>query len=291
MTNQPVLADALLVKLTISLWGAASTDKAVSADVAERYAASSDAGRYTKNLIHPDALKGVRAAATALRDYHKQVTRPYEDGGRRLLPGVLTSEYQSRMLELTSDFHDQVGLFLLIYPEYVEKARDGMLGAMFDENQYPHVNDLGESFRVVTGFEPLPSGAALPMTLRDREALAAGIEKQSREALAESAQALFYRVKNTIAGLGQRLKHYSDKEAAGERTRFMSSMMDELRDLTEILPHLNIEHDPFLDGICTRLKASLAPIDVSELKEDKVQRDKVMREVDAILATFQTVEA
>ena len=264
----PQQSSAILVRLSISQWTGRKADKGVTQEIHLAKHAADQAGKYTKNLIDPKALAGVGAAASKLRKMHNDLTRPWDDGGRRLLPAKFIPEYKEQMMLLSSDFQDAVADFIASYPSLRDNAQ-AWLGDLYDEADYPFPDMMDNYFKVACLYEPIPTGAAVPMSLKDREEMAAQIETQTREVLAESAQALFFRVKNTLEGLKTRLLSYQDKLDAGTKTSFHVSVLDEVKRLAELLPALNIENDPFLNGVAERLAASLAAEDAAALKDSR----------------------
>ena len=282
--NKP--SDAILARLSISQWTGRKADKAVTAELHAQKHASDQAGKYVKNLIDPKALTGINSAANEIRRMHNDLTRPWDDGGRRLLPGLMIPEYKERIMLRTSDFQDEVDKFCLIYPELRDGARE-WLGDLYDETDYPFPEAMPGYFKINSLYEPIPSGSAIPMTLRDREEMAQKIEAQSREIMAESAQALFFRVKNTVLGLQSRLMAYQDKLDSGSKTSFHKSVLDEVRNVAALLPALNIENDPFLNGVAERLQASLAAEEASALKDNAPARKAAIEEAGAILRELE----
>lgn len=267
--------NAVLAKLTVGIWAASKADKDISEEVAVMKGATGKAGKYVKNLLDPITLKEVRAASTALRTTHYDLTRPWDDSGRRLLPGNMVEEYSGKIKTLTGEFDDAVKNFINQYPELVEQARLN-LGQMFQPEQYPPAETMDIYFNVQTSYEPIPDGAALPMTMRDREELAKQIGVETSNTMKASATALFHRTVGTIRTLHDRLEHYDEMVAKEERTRFHNSILREIRDLAELLPKLNIEGDAFLYGIAERLKEELRDISPEELKESSAERKRVM---------------
>jgi hypothetical protein len=124
------------------------------------------------------------------------------------------------------------------------------------------------------------------MSLKDRESMALEVEKAARAQLSESAQALFYRTKNSIVALKEKLLSYSAKVSAGERTAFHNCMLDEIKSLVALLPHLNVENDPFLAGIAERLEKGLAAEDLEGLKGSAPARAQAVREADELISAF-----
>ena len=63
--------------------------------------------------------------------------------------------------------------------------------------------------------------------------------------------------------------------------------LDEVKRLAELLPALNIENDPFLNGVAERLAASLAAEDAAALKDSPVARKAAVAEAGAILEELE----
>lgn len=243
--------------------------------------ATGKAGKYVKNLIDPKALKDVRACATAIRLKHYELTRPWDDGGRRLLPSSLLVDYQNAINKLVQEFNSAVNDFQGKYPGYVEQAKTD-LGQMFDGTQYPIAAYIHQCFGAEYNFEPLPMGEALPMTLREKEELKEQIGKDTREALKASAEALFHRTARSIRELNERLVNYDTKLEAGEATKFHGTMLTEVQRLADLLPSLNIEGDPFLAGIAERLKDELSGLTAEDLKTDVALRRRIIDSADGL---------
>ena len=270
---------AVLASVTIKGWGAQQTDEAVGAEVAALKGADLKAGRYVKNLIDPKALRGMKGAAMEIRKAHYEMTRPWDDTGRRLLPGALFDDYMERIRTLISKYEFEVRQFAAEMPRLKEQARID-LGLMFDESAYPDPAVIELTCKADYNFEPLPSGDALPATLRE---LAADVEAQTKTKLQAGHQALFHRTAKAIEELGRKIKHYDEKREAGDSTKLRSSLLNDVRVLAQILPALNVEGDPFLNDMANRMEAKFSSLSVDEIKDSDVQRDKAMAEVEAMM--------
>ena len=283
MTNEPA---AILAKLKISMWVPRLSDRAVTGEIHSMKRAGPKAGQYQKNLIDPKAMTGVVAAQTELRATHHELTRPWEEDGRRLLPMALMPEYETRMASGKILFDEEANKFLEVYPD-LKSSAVLELGDMWREEDYPSPEALARKFGVDYYFEPIPSGAAIPMSAPDREALAARVEKDAQARLAESARGVSIRLRDTLQGVHDRLSSYGDKLDAGERTRFRVNILDEITNLAGLLPALNIEQDMFLNGIAERLSEGLAKERADLLRDDSLKRNAALKEMEAILARME----
>lgn len=281
------MKDAVLVKARVSVWGGQRVDRAVSDEVAHLKMASANAGRYVKNLIDPAAIRGVKTAATMVRATHYDITRPWDDGGRRLCAADMLPEYHTKMDRVIANLDGEADAFISIYPSLVDAARKD-LGNMFDEDEYPKPDDLRSMFGVTTEIEPLPSGAALPMGLKDRERIAADIEAAVKANMKESADAMFHRTVKAVRGVIGRIEDFSAKKANDEPHAMMrDGLLNELIGIATLLPRLNIENDPFLDGISGRLLTELNRLDVVSLRASSTARKKALTALEPIALTME----
>ena len=255
------MTDAMIVSLRIRSWGATRTDREVGEEVARSKNAHDDAGRYVKNLVDKSALKGVRIAVQNLRDRHRSLTRVWDDDGRRLVPLSILPQYQDEIETLKGDFDNAVSEFVKEYEGLQEYARM-TLGEMFNEQDYPSVSQIADRFSVDLDFEPVPDGKHAP----------SGYEEQVNKAVArrmkESNDALFHRIVGTLREVKRKLEAHHEREKDGDkRGRFRLTLIDEVREIYDLLPALNIEDDPFLDGIRERLYSDLS-WDAEELRDE-----------------------
>lgn len=275
------MTDAMIVKLAMRAWSASRTDKAVSEEIASAKGATPDAGRYVKNLVDRTALKNVRAAMHELREHHHRMTRPWDDDGRRLVPLALLPSYEADMGRLTEAFQACVDAFIAEYPGLRDYAAM-TLGEMFDPGDYPTEAEIADRFGVELHFEPMPKGDHAPPGYEDR------VEKAVKARMKESHDELFNRVVNSLTELNRKLIAHDQRiEADDKRGRFRLSVLDDLEGLVEILPSLNIENDPFLNGVHERLVAELKNVTAMGLRDDDGQRKLLIAGVDDLLTQMK----
>lgn len=276
------MSKALIVKLGIRQWGATRTDKEISEEVARQKKADADAGKYVKNLIDRSALKEVRAKAQELRDKHKELTRPWDDDGRRLIPLGLAPQYEYEIDGLRAEFEAAVDQFVQEYPSLKNEAIN-TLGEMFNPADYP--DDIADRFGVTLDYEPVPEAEHAPKGYEK------AVEEAMRRKMKESADQLFHRVVNALSEVNRKLAAHQERiEAGDKRGRFRLSVMEELTALTDLLPALNIEGDPFLDGVAARIRRELAGVDPEQLRDDERTRKETMAEVEAILKEMEKAD-
>src|SRR5262245_19060599 len=162
-----VRESAVLVDVTIGVWGGTRTDPDVVDDVKKAHNATGDVGKFIKNLMvgADSEFKACRSAFIAVRLRHYALTLPWvtdphsaRKTGARLLPHLLFQRYQSEMSELRRIAFQKLDELCAIYPGLVKTAI-GNLNTMADAGQYPSVDQLRAAFRVHFDFTPVPEGA------------------------------------------------------------------------------------------------------------------------------------
>ena len=122
---------ALTITFSVSQWGATAKDKKVTDKALADNHATSDAGKFTKNLLSGDALDPIQKLVGKARTYHREVTLPWKQDGERLLPATLYADYAQTMRGFESSFEALVGEFCSNYEQQVEslpRARGWSLG-------------------------------------------------------------------------------------------------------------------------------------------------------------------
>lgn len=271
--------EAVLANVSVRGWSGQRTDEEITAEIAAAKGADRRAGRYIKNLIDPKALREVKSAGMFMRNLHYDMTRPWDDTGRRLLPGPLVEDYRSRMGAAKQLYDDAVTRLIAAYPALIERAKQD-LGQMFDASAYPTETWLATMFEAGFSFEPIPEGRALPASLRD---LADKVEADTREKLLEGQRALYGRVAKAVAELGRKIKTYDTKREAGEATKLRSSLLEEVRVLAKVLPLLNVEGDEFLNQMAVNIERDLASLDADTIKESAPTRKAAVSRIEAMI--------
>lgn len=278
----PTLNDkAMLVRLKISKWSARKYERAISDEVAAKYNAGGEAGRYNKILMAHESFREIDKVASEARRNFYENTLPWEDAGSRLLPNARYFEYMESDAALRERFDAAVEAFLPVYPEAKEAARE-RLGDLYDPSDYPHPEELRERFSYRSHITPLtdPNDFRIGVGDAERERIAHDIEARFTEATREAANDCWRRLHKVIKSAVNRL---SDKDAV-----FRDSLIGNISDLCAILPSLNISGDPELDRLRAKVETSLAVLNPKDLRTDANARKaaakasaEILREIEA----------
>ena len=254
MTN---LTDkAMLVRVNLSAWSARKHDKGLSDEVNTNHGASDDAGRYNKHLMAKERLKAIQAADGEARTFHYVNTLPWQDDGYRLLPAANYLQYTDHMRKLMDKRESLVRDFVANYPAHVEAERIRLNG-MFRASDYPTQTQIQ-----------------------------ADIKTRTESAIAGAVQDIWTRVYETVSHLSDRLKAYEVTPEGKVKNPFRDSLVENLRDLVDLLPRLNLTGDSALSATCQELKSKLCTYEPDSLRENDRLRAEVAKDADSILAAM-----
>lgn len=236
----------MLVDLTIHRWTATKHDRAVSTEIEQKHSAH-DAGRYNKQLIDKANLQLIDELGNQIRAYHYRLTLPWTDKGARLLPSKLFFEYQQGLNALKQQRQKAVNDFLTKYPDLVNAART-RLNTMFQPQDYPSVEYLRSAFDVEIDIMPVPDAGDFRVDIA-REA-----QDEVREQIAQSLKA---RQERAIKDCWNRVREVVSnvvKQCSNPKGRIHDSLMENIKELGNVLDGLNILDDPLITSVSERLR-------------------------------------
>lgn len=270
--TKPLATHAMLATLNVSQWTARKHDKGVSAEVEAQHQAK-DAGRYNKLLVDKSALEPMDKVANAARQYHYKVTLPWGDNGDRLLPASLFMDYSDTMRQFKAEFETRVADFVRQYPSLVQAARQ-RLGTMYEPKDYPA--NVRDRFDFATSFSPVPTAGDFRVELNAGhvDSIKRDIEQRMNARQTEAVKHCWERVRKVVGNMKERL--------STEKGRFHDSLIENARELVDILPALNLTDDPELHQIAHDIRQILVPPD--RLRADVTLRAETAKAADAILA-------
>lgn len=257
--SSTIQSKAMLANLSISQWTARKYDKSVSEDV-EIANQAKDAGRYNKQLVDKKLLAGIAQIAGQIRDFHYTNTLPWGDNGDRLLPSARYIDYTRELRAKRDAFSTAVSALVHAYPAEVQAART-RLGKMYKPDEYPDASELYARFDVSVSFMPVPDANDFRVDINEQDAakikeqITATVDDRTKVATRE----LWARLEGSTCAVALRL---GDPNAI-----FRDSLIGNLRELTELIPKLNISGDEELARICSSIRQSIL-IDPDRLRAD-----------------------
>jgi len=272
---------AVLIRLSVSQWTARKYDKRVTQEVAETHGVQSGAGRYNKVLIESGEIKKVSKATNAARTFFYANTLPWSDEYRiRPTKGYL--EFIQELGEYKAEFQDRVVEFCGLYSDLQTKARLTLKG-MYNHEDYPSPEKINKKFDFSVSVLPLAGAKDFRIDLSKEQ-----VEHMGKQLERQNAKAIKQAMKIAWTRLYEAVSHMADK-LSGEKTVFRNSLVDNLEELTKVLPVLNITDDPELAKICDEISHTLCGYDPDTLRKDDLARDKTGQAARKITKTIEKV--
>ncbi len=265
--NTNLTSTAMIVNLSISQWTARKYDKNVSKKVEDEYNAH-DAGRYNKILVAKEAIKEIQKVANEARTFHYTNTLPWSENGDRILTAANYFTYTEGLREKHDKFDAVVSKFLSAYPSLKEDAKIRLNG-MFNELDYPNLEDLKYKFNFMVHVEPIPDSGDFRVGLKDSEVekIKEEINDRREELEKKAMRDLWERTYSAV-------KHMVDR-LSNEDAVFRNSLIGNIAELVELLPKLNIGNDKKLMEMTREIENKLLGVDADVLREDKGTRREI----------------
>ncbi|KWU24733.1 DUF3150 domain-containing protein [Burkholderia cenocepacia] len=285
MENKTEIKNAVLVMLSIREWQAKAQDKTAAAQVAkENDVQDSKRARVWKDLLtRCDAVKKYESVRRAARTYHYQNTLTWMHDGPRILTTANYDEYMTQMRQFRAQFDAAVLDFIEQYPQLKHDSKVA-LGRLYDESQYLSHAELMERYSFSWQVMPMPATEgllSLNLKTDDAEQLADQLREEMNESFRNATRKMWADLFEVVEKLVLKLKDESSKVKA--------THIDSVRELTALLPRLNIMGDEHLDIIAKRLNDTLQSVTESKLELDISARRKVAEETQSVFNVIQTL--
>ena len=266
---------AMVVYLNISFWAARKYDQRVSQEIEDKYN-SEDAGRYNKLLIARDSIHNIQRIVSEARNFHYENTLPWLDNGGRLLPAANYFDYVNSIQKFQDEYEKEVENFISVYPQLKNEAKT-RLNSMYDEEDYPDVLTLSTKYSFSTQVSPVPIANDFRVNLNDEEveSIKESIEEQVQESTESAMHDLWTRLFKVVEHMVERLKK--------EDNKFKNSLVNNISELCDLLPKLNITNDPELQSSVTEIKTKLTAYDPQTLRDNEAARSETAVEAQKIL--------
>lgn len=274
MTTMKLEERALLVTLTMGQWSASKADREVSREVTEKKKARADSGTFRKQLISRAALKKIGQVCTAARTSHNTLTLPWNDDGSRIITTETYQHYSKVMRDYRIAMQNAVNEFLDGYDDLVKKARED-LGDLFNKDDYPDKSTISSKFYFDVEPRPIPTGTDFRAKVSNAEAkaIAKDIEQRTNARLEEAMKDIWQRVATVTERMFKKLEDYTPRVGLHDSEGvFRDSLVENIKELAELMPSLNVTNDPAINKVQKDLLDNLCKYDPKDLRTDAKAR-------------------
>lgn len=260
---------ALLVNVNIKQWIGRRTDKKATDTVIKAHKTSEEAGKYTKKLLPGAAeLQEVSAQAMCIRKYFYEQTLPWVADGSRIISAKNHLKFAAEIRKMVGEFERCTKAFESAYPKLQSKAQ-AQLGSLYSAADYPTHAEIKGKFKCDVRYFPVPDVDDFRVKLSEGEKKEF-VEKM-KETEAEAMRSVWERLHNVVQAAAKKL--------GSSDAIFRDSLLENITDLCDMLPALNVSEDPKLDQAREDLKKILSGYSADGLRADKKQRSMASKKL------------
>jgi hypothetical protein len=286
----PLSRKATLVAVVISQWTARRLDRKVTNEVIHQHNAVNDAVRVNKLLIEAKRLEKLNSIVSQARQLHYALTKPWCDEGMRILPNVLHTKFANEFRVLKRDFAAAADEFCQDYPRFVEERKLALNG-LFNAADYPSASEIRSKFKLDTKVFPVPEADDFRSDVLDAdtvEDIRRELVETSDKVLSDAMLDTKTQIVKVVKHMSERLTEYDNKQK-GDRTAFKNSLVENVRELAELLPAFNFDNDPAFDALIKRIQKELCTEDADTLRKHDGVREAVQKSADDILKDVESL--
>jgi hypothetical protein len=264
-SNSGLSQRALLVAVNISQWAGRKLDRKATETVNSTYKTSNIAGQYTKKLL-PGAneLEAVNQVAGQARKYFYEQTLPWMSDGTRIISAKNYLKFVSEMRKLKSDFEAKVKDFESAYPRLKANAAQS-LGDLYNATEYP--DTISDRFHLEVSYLPMPDAKDFRVEISEAEKRE--FQRKMRQVESEAMRDVWTRLHTVVKAAALKL---STKDAI-----FRDSLIENITEMTALLPMLNIANDSKLDAAAKEIDDLVSKLSPDTLRVNQDERDKASK--------------
>lgn len=279
---------AMLVRLSCHGWGARVRDGEVENEVSEKHQNEVNTGIYIKKLLKSDSLDAYWSAVREVVVIHKRMTLPW-DIGTGLLPAALYWKYNELIEPLKTKAASCADKFA---EEYAAERKGGfktyrkLLGGLFNEEDYPESERVRRKFEIRVRIRPIenPNDFRVNLGRGHSDQIKNEMAESLRSEIQDMMKEPFHRLYDVVRKVNEKL---SDADSI-----FRDSLIENVKELVEVLPDLNVTNDPELTALIASVDKELCSVaDMKALRKDKDYRKKVAKSAADILGKMKGYEA
>ena len=272
-----IATECMIVNLHMGMWEARKLDREAGAKVAKDSGAEGDVARVNKLIIPKEALAKIQGKYSAVYNHFRLHTLPWKDNGDRLLSRKMFAYFIERHEQLVAEFKTEIEHFINVtYPPLLGAAQFRM-ASLFKATDYPTPDVIRGKFYAQLEIDAVTTADDFRCNLKDTdevEKIKAQIEANLNDRIGKVQVEVWSK-------LAKAVEHYAERMKADGK--LYDSTKDNLIELCDILPGLNITNDPNLKAMGKAIKERLGALDIADLRKDKAAKTAAAQEADDIV--------
>lgn len=265
---------AILVRPTMSAWSGQVLDKVAGHELDVAKSTKAQAYKVQKILLPGSTgveLKMLWAVMNDARSYIYNHTLRWINRGEMLLPLSMYVSFSEELAEREERVRKAFDLFLNNYPLRQKEAAQ-LLANGYNPDDYPDIDTLRHNFKFAAPFLPIPDNNRLAQMIGEDKA--AETEKLIQEGVQSAMKDAYERVYEVVLHAKNKL---SDPKAI-----FRDSLVENIRELANVLPAFNITNDPLLADLANELQV-IGKTSPEHLRDSPYTRSDVAQRANAML--------
>jgi len=243
-------------------------------------------GKFLKSKISKEHVDAIQANMSEFRTkVLYKLTTPWDHKGEYLLPVCFYKETMNLEREYSQKHESLVINFLNNWESYKVEAKQKLNG-LFNPADYPSLEKVTKKFKWSINFQPVPASGNFKIELAEQETneLISKLAANNDQAVKNAMASVWQRVFDAVKSLSEKMKETrTDKTGSDVSPIFRNSIIENIKELIDILPGLNITNDPALIQAAADLLRDIANINPDVLRENKELRKETADKADTIL--------
>jgi hypothetical protein len=231
-----------------------------------------DAGFWVTNFIPPNKLDSLKTRANNVRSVWLRFTRPWLDGGTRILPLKKKPEYDKEIGEAISSYNTEAVRWVTDdYPAIVQQMPK-RLKSLLDGRQMPSGDELLRKFQIkVSTIQIARTSDLKDGPLAD---IVQEIEKSLKATASEAIASIYNQLSELVAKIHKKLEDPKGK--------FKDSLINNLRTFCEELPDWNLTDDTSLEDLRKVVVEKFGDVDPQDLRDNPIFRKGMAKAAQAM---------
>jgi len=282
-----IASSAVLVSLSRSVPKMTKIDKQVTAEVTTAKHASKNAGKFQKKLLNCSVLDALHTLSGQIYAYHIENTVAWTDRGPRLLPNEKLIDYKNTMEALFVEARLLWEEFLQVYPSRVASVQLNHMGDMFNESDYPTVEELRRKFRMAVSYEPIPDAGDFRVDIGNQAAqeMADTYNTLLQDRIAGAMNDVVERLTTPLINMSKMLDYTEGEKPTG----FRDTLVDNVLSIVELMRTCNLSNDARLTEVQQQLRQTLTGVTPDGLRRDPNLRARTKQNVDQIIKNLPSL--
>ena len=272
MSNYDLSTKAVLIHLRVCRWDGTKRDSKQTEKVCDDLGVEDDAGFWVTNFIPPDKLDSLKTKAHNVRAIWLRYTRPWLDGGTRILPLKKKPDYDREIGAAIAAYNAEAFRWVNEdYPVILSQMPD-RLKTLLDGRTMPSGTELLGKFRIKVNIIQIARTSDLkggPL-----EDMAAEIEASLKATASEAIGSIYGQLSTLITKIQKRL--------ADPKGKFKDSLINNLRKFLEELPDWNLTDDTALEDLRKEVVDKFGAVDPQDLRDNPMFRKGAAKAAQAL---------